>query len=33
MPEAVNSSRGVPDLDKRQEVHTVDVSTDANGDD
>jgi len=32
MPDAINSSRGIPNLDKRAEVHTADLSTDANGD-
>ena len=32
MADAINSSRGIPNLDKRAEVHTADLSTDANGD-
>lgn len=32
MPNAINTSRGLPNLDKAAEVHTVSVATDANGD-
>lgn len=32
MADAINSTRGLPNVDKRAEVHTVDVSTDASGD-
>jgi len=31
MGDAINSSRGVPNLDQRAEVHTATVSTDASG--
>lgn len=32
MPDAINSAAGIPNLDQRAEVHSVDVSTDSNGD-
>jgi len=32
MPDAINAARAIPNLDKRAEVHTVDISTDTNGD-
>ena len=32
MADAINSAQAIPNLDKRAEVHTADLSTDANGD-
>lgn len=32
MADLINAARAIPNLDKRAEVHTVDISTDSNGD-